>query len=74
MKLTVIAICDTDCDPSLVQYPIPASDDSLAGVELVATLLGQACKSGHEAWTAAQNAQNAQNAQSQSDRATATAV
>ena len=43
-----------------MQYPIPASDDSLAGVELVASILGQACKSGHEAWTAAQNAQNTQ--------------
>ncbi|KAI9312546.1 ribosomal protein S2, flavodoxin-like domain-containing protein [Zopfochytrium polystomum] len=42
----IIAICDTDCDPRLVQYPIPANDDSVAGVELIAGLLSMACKRG----------------------------
>ncbi|KAI8898753.1 ribosomal protein S2, flavodoxin-like domain-containing protein [Globomyces pollinis-pini] len=41
-KIPVIAICDTDCDPSQVQYPIPANDDSLAGLRLIAGVLGKA--------------------------------
>jgi small subunit ribosomal protein S2 len=44
----VIAVCDTDCDPTLVQYPIPANDDSLNGLQLIAETLGHACKEGHE--------------------------
>lgn len=41
-----IAICDTDCDPSLVTYPIPANDDSFDSVELVAKTLARAVNSG----------------------------
>lgn len=44
----VIAICDTDCDPRDVAYPIPANDDSIKGVELVAGLLGLAVRRGRE--------------------------
>jgi small subunit ribosomal protein S2 len=44
--IPVIAICDTDCDPNKVQYPIPANDDSETGVELIADILAQAARSG----------------------------
>ncbi|KAJ3088422.1 37S ribosomal protein, mitochondrial [Quaeritorhiza haematococci] len=44
--IPVVAICDTDCDPSHVQYPIPANDDSLTGVELIAGLLSMAAAEG----------------------------
>ncbi|KAJ3398868.1 37S ribosomal protein, mitochondrial, partial [Chytriomyces hyalinus] len=33
LNIPIIAICDSDCDPCLVQYPIPANDDSLSSVE-----------------------------------------
>ncbi|KAJ1569655.1 hypothetical protein HK096_002392 [Nowakowskiella sp. JEL0078] len=42
----IIALCDTNCDPRLVQYPIPANDDSLAGVELIAGILSRSVKEG----------------------------
>jgi small subunit ribosomal protein S2 len=45
-SIPVIAICDTDCDPRLVQYPIPANDDSVSGVGLIAGVLGLAAKEG----------------------------
>ncbi|KAJ1553796.1 37S ribosomal protein, mitochondrial [Cladochytrium tenue] len=47
-RVPIVAICDTDCDPRLVQYPIPANDDSLASVELVAGLLSLACRRGRD--------------------------
>jgi ribosomal protein S2 len=52
-NVPVIAICDSDCDPSLVlkvnfkvQYSIPANDDSETGLRLIASVLAEACKEG----------------------------
>jgi small subunit ribosomal protein S2 len=48
MGIPVVAICDSDCDPSKVQYPIPANDDNLACVSLIAQTLATAAKEGYE--------------------------
>ncbi|KAJ3052847.1 hypothetical protein HK097_005574 [Rhizophlyctis rosea] len=45
-NIPIIALCDTDCDPALIQYPIPGNDDALASVELVAGVLSLACREG----------------------------
>ncbi|MCC6639096.1 30S ribosomal protein S2 [Candidatus Falkowbacteria bacterium] len=34
-KIPVIALCDTNVDPSLVDYVVPANDDAKKGVELL---------------------------------------
>lgn len=47
-NIPLIAICDTDCDPRSITYPIPANDESLSGIELVAKSLAVAAKKGHE--------------------------
>ncbi len=47
MNIPVIAICDTDMNPNLVQYPIPANDDSISSVELIAGVLSKACQEGN---------------------------
>ncbi|KAI8905621.1 ribosomal protein S2, flavodoxin-like domain-containing protein [Gorgonomyces haynaldii] len=47
-NVPVIAICDTDCDPTKVHYPIPANDDSLEAVELIANVLASAAREGSE--------------------------
>lgn len=44
MKVPVIAIVDTNTDPSLVNYPIPANDDSTAAVELITAAVSNAIK------------------------------
>ncbi|KAI8331321.1 ribosomal protein S2, flavodoxin-like domain-containing protein [Chlamydoabsidia padenii] len=45
-KIPVVAITDTDYDPRLVTYPIPANDDSIRGVELIAKVISGAAKDG----------------------------
>ncbi|KAI9027615.1 ribosomal protein S2, flavodoxin-like domain-containing protein [Phycomyces nitens] len=45
-KIPIIAITDTDYDPRLVTYPIPANDDSIRGVELIAKVISSAAKDG----------------------------
>lgn len=42
----VVAIVDTDCDPSLVDYVIPSNDDAPAAVNLLVDYLGQATQRG----------------------------
>lgn len=43
-NLPVIAICDTNCNPQLVDYPIPANDDSIKSVELIVSTISDAIK------------------------------
>jgi len=50
-----IAICDTDCDPGNVTYPIPANDDAFASVELVTRALAAAAIEGTRGRSRASN-------------------
>ena len=45
-KIPIVAICDTNVNPSRVLHPIPASDDSAASVELITSLIAEAVKEG----------------------------
>ncbi|KAI8610763.1 ribosomal protein S2, flavodoxin-like domain-containing protein, partial [Chytriomyces sp. MP71] len=46
LNIPIIAICDSDCDASAVQYPIPANDDSLSSVGFIAGILANAIREG----------------------------
>jgi len=45
-NVPTIGIIDTDADPTRVTYPIPANDDSLRSVQLIAGVLGRAGEAG----------------------------
>ncbi|KAJ3213081.1 37S ribosomal protein, mitochondrial [Dinochytrium kinnereticum] len=49
LNIPVISICDTNCNPRLVSYPIAANDDSIVGVELIAGVLSLAAREGWQA-------------------------
>ncbi len=49
MKVPIIAITDTNTDPSLVDYPIPANDDSTSAVELITSFVSTAIKTNKSA-------------------------
>lgn len=42
MFIPTVGFCDTDTDPSLITYPIPANDDSLVSIQLYSSLVKQA--------------------------------
>ena len=46
MKVPVIAITDTNTDPSLVDYPIPANDDATQAIEIIVGTMAEAIKEG----------------------------
>jgi len=45
-NIPTIGIIDTDADPTRVTYPIPANDDSLRCVQVIAGVLGRAGQEG----------------------------
>ena len=42
----IVALVDTNADPSQVQYPVPANDDAIKTIQLMADYVGQAIASG----------------------------
>ncbi len=42
LGIPVVGIVDTNCDPDLVDYVIPANDDAVRSVELIANVMGNA--------------------------------
>jgi small subunit ribosomal protein S2 len=48
LGIPVIGIVDTNSDPTQVDYPIPANDDSIKAVELILKVLADAIVDGRE--------------------------
>ncbi len=46
LGIPVVAIVDTNCDPSDVDYPIPANDDAMKAIQLIADYVKQAIELG----------------------------
>jgi len=44
--IPIIALIDTNCDPDLVDFPIPANDDSIKSINLYVNLFGDIIKQG----------------------------
>jgi len=49
LGIKVVALLDTDCDPDLVDLPIPGNDDSMRSIELVVVRLADAILEGKAA-------------------------
>ncbi|TLY32814.1 MAG: 30S ribosomal protein S2 [Ignavibacteria bacterium] len=48
LAIPVFAIVDTNCDPSLVDYPIPANDDAIKSIQMVTRVVADAILEGAE--------------------------
>jgi len=46
MKVKVIGTLDTNSEPALVDYPIPANDDAIKSIELITKAIAEAVKEG----------------------------
>lgn len=46
LGITVITILDTNCDPTLTDFLIPANDDSISSVSLILNALSESIKKG----------------------------
>jgi len=39
LKIPIIALIDTNCDPDLIDYPIPGNDDALRSISIIANAI-----------------------------------
>jgi small subunit ribosomal protein S2 len=46
MKVPIIAMCDTNCNPEEIDYPIPSNDDAIRAVKLIAGKIADAAQEG----------------------------
>jgi small subunit ribosomal protein S2 len=42
LEIPVVAIIDTNCDPDLIDYPIPGNDDAMKSINLITGAIGDA--------------------------------
>jgi len=42
LNIPIFAIVDTNCDPDLIDYPIPANDDAVKSIELITRAISEA--------------------------------
>ena len=48
LGIPVVALIDTNCDPDVVDYPIPGNDDARRSITLIATKIADACIEGRQ--------------------------
>jgi small subunit ribosomal protein S2 len=46
MKIPIVAMCDTNCNPDEIDYPIPSNDDAIRAVRLIASRIADAAIEG----------------------------
>jgi small subunit ribosomal protein S2 len=46
MNIPVVAVVDTNCDPSKIAYPIPGNDDALKSIKLFVSRIAEAVEEG----------------------------
>jgi small subunit ribosomal protein S2 len=49
MGIPIVAIADTNCDPDLIDYPIPANDDAIKAIKLMCSRVADAVIEGKAA-------------------------
>src|SRR5260370_22547246 len=48
LKIPVVAIVDTNCDPDLIDYVIPGNDDAIRSIKLFTANIADACLEGNQ--------------------------
>ena len=51
LKIPIVAIVDTNCDPDEIDYPIPGNDDAIRAIRLLTSRMADACIEGRQKWT-----------------------
>lgn len=48
LGIPIVAVVDTNCDPDLVDFPIPANDDAIRSIKLLTGIIADAVLAGRE--------------------------
>lgn len=56
LEIPVVAVVDTNCDPDVIDYPIPGNDDAIRAIRLVTAKIADACVEGRDKYAEQQQA------------------
>ena len=56
LGIPVVAVVDTNCDPDMIDYPIPGNDDAIRAIRLVTAKAADACIEGRAEYLEGQQA------------------
>jgi small subunit ribosomal protein S2 len=74
LGIPIVAIVDTNCDPTQVDYPIPGNDDSVRSITLITRHITESIASGKAAATAVREERMAAEAELEAQEAAARAT
>jgi len=57
LKIPIIAIVDSNCDPDDIDHIIPGNDDAIRAIRLITSRIADACVDGHERYAERQQAE-----------------
>jgi small subunit ribosomal protein S2 len=57
LKIPIVSIVDTNCDPDQIDYPIPGNDDAIRAIRLMTSRMADACIEGRQKWMERQQAE-----------------
>jgi small subunit ribosomal protein S2 len=46
LRIPIVAVVDTNCDPDQIDYVIPGNDDAIRSIKLMVTQISEACQEG----------------------------
>ncbi|MBI4376400.1 MAG: 30S ribosomal protein S2 [Elusimicrobia bacterium] len=76
LRIPIVAVCDTDCDPDLIDHPIPGNDDAARSIKLFCGIIADAVVEGralHESKQKAPTVEEAEQSMLQTDETAADA-
>jgi small subunit ribosomal protein S2 len=60
LRIPIIGLVDTNCDPEAIDYVIPGNDDAIRSCELVIRTVGEAIEQGASSWRAEEERRRAE--------------
>lgn len=71
LGIPIVAVCDTNCDPRMIDYPIPSNDDAIRAVRLLSAQIAEAAYEGTQLRASAMRDLQAEDGQTVATGATA---
>jgi small subunit ribosomal protein S2 len=48
LHIPIVALCDTNCDPDEIDFPVPSNDDAIRSIRLMCSVIAESAKEGRE--------------------------
>jgi len=48
LHIPIVALCDTNCDPDEIDFPVPSNDDAIRAIRLMCSVIAESAKEGRE--------------------------